>query len=156
MGLGTSEWIALFILGAGVLMATFGHWVARIIGFVVMVLAVAGLLYGRAPAPPEPRVYTDKTEADFVKLCSGHTQTQCEAYIADDKGKWLPVEGQITNIFESGMVSLSTAQGTVSCVVTPSLKPRLPAYNIGDKAKMAGRVDYVFMNTLALSDCEFR
>ena len=44
MGFSTTDWVALFILGVGALVGTFGKRLVRIIGLAVMPFACAGLI----------------------------------------------------------------------------------------------------------------
>jgi hypothetical protein len=44
MGLGTTDWLAILIFGAGALVGTFGKRSVRITGFVVMAVAIVGLV----------------------------------------------------------------------------------------------------------------
>jgi hypothetical protein len=69
MGLGVSDWLAIFVFGAGALVGTFGKSVIRAAGIAVMTIALGGLYFGHR-LEAQGQAQTPKTPAIINSPCS--------------------------------------------------------------------------------------
>jgi hypothetical protein len=105
-----------------------------------------------------PRVYTDKTVDTLRAPCEGHTWLQCDVLIADEKGKWIKLNGIASLIQPGGQVQLSAGEKkrAVICSFGPEWIAKLTALHDGDAMSVTGKINGYNGNFLILSKCELR
>jgi len=118
-----------------------------------------------APAPPEPnvpRVYTKKTVQELGGLCTNRTALQCDEFMADEKGRWITVEGQVESIWGKGEdtgVTFTTVGGDfarlITCDFGKKWRDRLNALRPHEPIQITGKIGPTQVNNwLMLQECE--
>jgi hypothetical protein len=97
-----------------------------------------------APSPPispsGERKFTNKTIHQLRQFYEGRTALQAEAFIADEKGKFIDVTGKVVMI-QSGMAFLSSLENqsdSVECRFEMSWNAKLSTFRQGETMKVRG------------------
>ncbi|RXT44871.1 hypothetical protein B5V03_20010 [Bradyrhizobium betae] len=110
-------------------------------------------------APPKDRRFTDKTIRQLRAIYEGRTGLQAEAFISDEYGKSIEVDGKVVSVF-SGMAMLASNENNsdmVECRFSPPWNPKLSTYRIGDMMKVLGVIAPTQNGAqIYLNDCEIR
>lgn len=115
-----------------------------------------------APPPPprdpnSPRVYTDKTIDTLWAPCEGRTWLQCDVLIADEKGKWIKIDGHVSLVQPGGSVQLSAGSTKAAiCRFDEQWKTKLAVFRDGEPMNVSGKIDGYNGRFLLLSECELR
>jgi hypothetical protein len=107
----------------------------------------------------QPRVFTDKTIADLAALCAKRTALQCDAFMTDQKGKWLKTGGKMQSVWGNGLdfqMFFFRGETAVYCQFDGTWKDRLSALQVGTDVKVVGRISSQETNQLYLLDCELQ
>lgn len=116
-----------------------------------------------APTPAQSSIagkqFTAKTVRQLRALYEGRTALQADAFMADEKGKLIDVEGTVVMI-HSGMAFLNTLENpndSVECRFSNNWNPKLSTYRKGDTMKIRGTIAPTQNGAqIYLDDCEIR
>jgi hypothetical protein len=94
-----------------------------------------------SPAQAKPG-FTTRTVRELRALYEGRTRLQADAFIADDKGKLIEVEGSVQNV-DSGMAFLEVSKAGINadyveCRFSPEWNVKLSTFRQGDKMRIQG------------------
>lgn len=106
--------------------------------------------------PSQKDGYTDKTVRELRALYEGRTRLQADAFMADEKGKKIEVQGIVSNI-DSGMAMLRVGQveDYVECRFADMWNSKLGTFRIGEPMKIRGTIGPTQNGAqIYLSDCE--
>jgi len=166
---GPRLWRGFFILALGAIVIV---CLTTIGGFGRAIYSeVAGWLPGiTAPPPPPPplplprqaappaRNYTTKTVDElWTSMCENRTALQCDLFLADEKGKWINLEGVVMDIaphnfvvFRAGGENKRWANCSFSEIWTAKLGALYPSEII----KITGKIIEFHGDVLDLGDCD--
>lgn len=117
-----------------------------------------------APIPPlshsndaGPKIYTRKTIHDLVALYEGRTAMQAEAFMADEKGKWISTDGKVQLVSPNGFVLLFDNYVPIQCRFDAKWKAKLGAFRPSEDMKIVGRIGPDQNGAIIdLRECELR
>jgi hypothetical protein len=96
------------------------------------------------PVADEHKVYTQKSVDELAALCAGRTALQCDAFMADENGKWINLEGKIQTIWAAGrdltgMMIFSGSRGAL-CTFAKKWRERLSMFHPQEEIKIVGKI----------------
>ncbi|KZD21780.1 hypothetical protein A4A58_11680 [Tardiphaga robiniae] len=104
----------------------------------------APAFFGGGPAATAGKEVTKRSVRELRAIYEGRTRLQADAFIADEKGKWIEVEGIVQNV-DSGMAFLQTGQEAhngmpdyVECRFEANWNAKLGTYRQNEKMKIRG------------------
>lgn len=114
-----------------------------------------------ALAPPHQRELTKRTVRELRAFYEGRTRLQADAFMADEKGKLIEVEGAVVNV-DTGMAFLQVGQDIhngmvdqVECRFGPEWNAKLGTYRQNEHMKVRGVVGPTQNGAqIYLQDCE--
>ena len=115
----------------------------------------------RKPEQPVEREFTKRTVHELRAIYEGRTRLQADAFMADEKGKLIEVEGTVMNV-DNGMAFLQVGQGEhngmvdyVECRFAPSWNAKLGTYRQKEPMKIRGVIGPSQNGAqIYLQDCE--
>jgi hypothetical protein len=113
------------------------------------------------PAVPSKPTPTKRTVRELRAFYEGRTRLQADAFMADEKGKQIDVEGSIVNI-DAGMAFLQLGQvihngmfDYVECRFDPQWNTKLGTFRVGERMKIRGVIGPAQNGAqIYLQDCE--
>jgi hypothetical protein len=140
-------WVAVSItwlfLAANIGFSIYDHFVPRPFASGVSPIGGSAVAPPVPPALPNARIYTDKTVAELTALCATRTSLQCDAFMTDQKGKWLKAEGKMQTVWGDGlnvhMLFFSDLTG-IYCQFDGTWKDRLNALRPFEAVKVIGEI----------------
>jgi hypothetical protein len=99
----------------------------------------------RSQTPPSQREFTTRTIRELRAFYEGRTRLQADAFMADEKGKLIDVEGTVNNV-DSGMAFLQAANPQagnndfVECRFDNQWNAKLSTFRQGDHMKIRGTI----------------
>jgi hypothetical protein len=151
--------VTWLLLAINIGFAVYDHFWPKPQPFTIGASPVGGFT-AQPPAIPKPRVFTQKTVTDLTDVCMNRTTLQCDAFMTDQKGKWINIEGKIQSIWSDGlnleMLILTDAE-PVYCRFESKWKDRLDALRTMEAVKIAGEIGPTqATGQLYLLDCELQ
>jgi len=119
---------------------------------------------GTPELPPEPeasRAYIKKTLDDLSAICANRTAMQCDTLMADEKGKWIEISGQMQSVGPAGevigaVIFVPPSHG-ISCIFAKKWHDRLSLLRPFEPVKIAGKISRIQSGAfLGLEACELR
>lgn len=113
------------------------------------------------PEEPKNREFTKRTVRELRAFYEGRTRIQADAFIADEKGKLIEVEGIVVNV-DAGMAFLNVGQDIhngmndfVECRFGPAWNAKLGTYRQKERMKIRGVIGPSQNGAqIYLQDCE--
>jgi hypothetical protein len=113
-----------------------------------------------APAPPQERIFTDRTPGELMALFEGRTQFQAAKLIEPYKGQWMKVRGALRQVMPNGppgstTVIINSNDKIIYCNTGPEFAERLMKLNTDDEIGLIGKIaQYQSGAPFYLQDCE--
>jgi hypothetical protein len=152
------KWLFWLALGLSVGIAI-SLWLVSVFppqqSFAIGISPIGGPVTER-PQAPKPRVYTDKTVADLAAFYQGRTAMQGDAFMTDEKGKWINVEGKLQYLQPNGNALFFDDVRPINCTFDAKWNAKLNTLRQFDLIKFAGKIAPFQTGLLTLEECELR
>ena len=149
------------LLGADLGLSIYDHFWPH--PFTIGVSPIGGPAVAPAPAEPNvPRVYTAKTIIQLIDVCQNRTALQCDEFMADEKGKWINIDGKVQSIFakgeDTGLMFANEPIGYLAtCDFGKKWRDRLNTLRPYESVKVTGKIGPTQVgNPITLQECELR
>jgi hypothetical protein len=108
-----------------------------------------------SPNESKSRIFTNKKVLDFVPTLAGITDLQAQILSSDEKGKWMNVNGVVSNVAPNMVLTMAPDEGgQIRCVFSQKWASKLAMIRQGDKLKVDGKIREYFSGDLTLEECE--
>lgn len=108
-----------------------------------------------SPSASETRSFTNKRVLDFIPTLAGVTELQAQILSADEKGKWMNVDGVVRNVAPNMVLTIGPDEGgQVRCIFDQKWVSKLAMLRQGDKLKVDGKIEEYIGGDLMLEECE--